>query len=745
MTDLIPSSSHMTAGQTASDSGDFGRPTTGGDFSADAIRAQKFDTSFRGFDTTQVRQFLQRVGAQVSTLNEQVAGLSLELESARSVRTLIDLTESRPPVSGSLISPAVPSVVDAPAVLPREATDLLDEARKEAKLIVDRANDEAGRILLRARAESRGKQHDGSRVVVTGASSGAGSVSVSAAEVTVADAVSAHLDGPELDNPEAAREHAKAMIAEARAVRERILTDLAKRRRTAHVQLEQLRVGREKLQETMREARRVIDAATTDLVHAETEARLAAESAGRRVAAEPMPTAEQIDAEVSGGRHMSYSPSPIDHSVDPPIEHLVDTRTDDMSTEDIGADDLIVGDPTTVDSVMVIVAEQPVEVVDVVEVIDVVEVEVVELTFVEIEDEPTIELVMANELAASSELIDVVEPIVPMAGPELVTVVEPPLRATDAFAKLRAQKSSVRDVPAETVAASGAETTPVGAETVSEKKPKKAKRPAAKLTGLIAEATNEHVATAEPLEPPVHAPVSALEIESNSESNIAVALFERRSAELELLQLRVSRRLKRQLQDDHSAALSSVRRTRGHATVDSLLGDSGVALRRLADVVEPGFAEALDAGRRTTASLLGLSGQAESVVQRESLSGLNSESIALALATRMLDDISISIEAGLADPTAEASSVLGSAFREWTTERIGREVADSLAAAYGVGSQSQIAAQTLVRWVVEHGDEPSPDCDDNSLAGPVIIGEHFPTGHAVPPLGNGCRCVVVPN
>jgi hypothetical protein len=49
-----------------------------------------------------------------------------------------------------------------------------------------------------------------------------------------------------------------------------------------------------------------------------------------------------------------------------------------------------------------------------------------------------------------------------------------------------------------------------------------------------------------------------------------------------------------------------------------------------------------------------------------------------------------------------------------------------------------------VRWVVAGGDDPSPDCDDNALAGSVARGEPFPTGHPVPPLHATCRCMVVP-
>src|SRR6266850_376192 len=75
---------------------------------------------------------------------------------------------------------------------------------------------------------------------------------------------------------EAARMQGKEMVGEAQAVRERLLGDLARRRRLAHVQIEQLRAGRERLLEAYRVVRRTLDEATEELTVAEAEARVAA-------------------------------------------------------------------------------------------------------------------------------------------------------------------------------------------------------------------------------------------------------------------------------------------------------------------------------------------------------------------------------------------------------------------------------------------------------------------------------------
>jgi hypothetical protein len=48
----------------------------------------------------------------------------------------------------------------------------------------------------------------------------------------------------------------------------------------------------------------------------------------------------------------------------------------------------------------------------------------------------------------------------------------------------------------------------------------------------------------------------------------------------------------------------------------------------------------------------------------------------------------------------------------------------------------------MVRWLVDPDGPASPDCEDNSLADPVMVGDGFPTGHTNPPAHPGCRCLL---
>ena len=83
-------------------------------------------------------------------------------------------------------------------------------------------------------------------------------------------------------------------------------------------------------------------------------------------------------------------------------------------------------------------------------------------------------------------------------------------------------------------------------------------------------------------------------------------------------------------------------------------------------------------------------------------------------------------------------------FRAWKGERIETLAMDHTVAAFGVGLLAAVPAGTALVWVVDDGEGPCPDCDDNGLAGPTAAGEEFPTGQRHPPAHPGCRCVLVP-
>ncbi len=249
-----------------------------GTVNPEVIRNYRFATAFRGYDTAEVRAFLNNVADAVTSYSENASAFVLSVAEGVNPSTI---EESAAMVDQSLDED--PAAVEQARA---DADSIIAAAKDEANAIVARANDEAARIFLRARAESRGKPS---------------ADTMAAVEAALAETPT---------DPSLAKEQARIMISEAKAVRERILTDLAKRRRVAHVQLEQLRVAREKLLESFRDARRVADEASRGLSTAEVEARLAAETAGRRVGAEDLPTVAELEAELFSGRSLLPSAAP---------------------------------------------------------------------------------------------------------------------------------------------------------------------------------------------------------------------------------------------------------------------------------------------------------------------------------------------------------------------------------------------------------------------------------------------------
>ena len=99
------------------------------------------------------------------------------------------------------------------------------------------------------------------------------------------------------------RAQGRNAVAEAREVRERILDDLARKRRARRMEVEQLRTVRNKMLESLTSCRQLMDGLMAGLVDAMPQAAAAAERAGLRVASEPEPTANQIEAEIEAARH----------------------------------------------------------------------------------------------------------------------------------------------------------------------------------------------------------------------------------------------------------------------------------------------------------------------------------------------------------------------------------------------------------------------------------------------------------
>ena len=94
------------------------------------------------------------------------------------------------------------------------------------------------------------------------------------------------------------------------------------------------------------------------------------------------------------------------------------------------------------------------------------------------------------------------------------------------------------------------------------------------------------------------------------------------------------------------------------------------------------------------------------------------------------------LEAAVADGDGDNDAItkrVRAVYREWKTQRIDEQLDDLFRLAFARGAVEALPAGTAVQWVVDPNGPPSPDCEDNALAGSMAIGAGVPVGPPVAP------------
>ena len=184
-----------------------------------SVSAAQFPTSRRGYDQAEVRDFLRMVAAEQARLQERERFLERELKA---------LQQSK---AGGLES------IDedtATRLLGEEAARVLQTAREAATQIRARAEDAASRLLREATDEAQRLREEAE---IEAARRRQDAAADSEAELNMA------------------KQQGRDMVNEARAYRERVLSELARRREMARQQIEQLIHGRDRLLQAFERSR----------------------------------------------------------------------------------------------------------------------------------------------------------------------------------------------------------------------------------------------------------------------------------------------------------------------------------------------------------------------------------------------------------------------------------------------------------------------------------------------------------
>jgi len=280
------------------------------------IAHRQFASARRGFDSGEVRVYLQQLAAAVAALQAREAELLARAQKAearahdaerldehRLVELLGEETARVLAASRDAAADIKQKAQEAAARLISEANDHAHQVRAEGETAiaaqrvemlaeVEELRREAASELDRRRAEGRETLAEMRREATAQAES---------LRQAGDQARQKAMDDAEVIRAEA-EEEGRQLVAEAQVVRERMLRDLARRRRAAREQLERLHAARDRLLAAYEVVRRTVAEATTELQVALPEAKIAGDQAMRRVLAEPEPTVEDLEAEVSMAR-----------------------------------------------------------------------------------------------------------------------------------------------------------------------------------------------------------------------------------------------------------------------------------------------------------------------------------------------------------------------------------------------------------------------------------------------------------
>ena len=620
-----------------------------------AVGSAAFPTSRRGFDQAEVRDFLKMVAAEMARLQERERFLESEMRAMQ---------------TRGLSAPGRLDEETVTTLLGEEAARVLTAARDASTQIRDRAEESATRLVKDAAEDA-----------------------VRIRESAVLEAARIREDsGADAESEiEMAKQQGRDMVNEAREYREKVLSELSRRRDAARSQIEQLLHGRDRLMNAFERAR----LASEDVIGGLTEAHDEPEFI--------------VDLSPTTG------PVPIINSEHPSVkvfdreEVVVEEEPTEVVTN------VVIFDHETEAEVEVITEEVSVEMVDEIQIVD-----VLHPVHTPTDITPIVEDVVSAEPTEPSQtnvvsLFGRGRRSVGMPEIEIETEAEMPaeqvvvapatkkdaVAVDDIFAKLRA--GSTADVAAKATIAS---------EVVKDEKPvEKTAAPKA-----------EKKAKAKPVVPVVDP-----------------ARFEERNEELSPVVVAMARKLKRVLADEQNTVLGHVRAKRSSLDIDAVLGTEAEHSARYANAVAEDSMAAASAGAKSVKAAGGSSRR----VTQKAIAAHAVSAITAGLVAGFREDARIAI--GEAEGDREVLlGLIRDVYRSWKTERIDSHVDDIACSSYSHGAYLALEPGSRITWMAEPDTNCCSECEDNSLGGSVVRGDDFPTGHSHPPAHAGCRCLVAP-
>ena len=684
-----------------------------------AVGSAQFNIAKRGYEQGEVRDFLRMVSAELARLQERERFLESEMR-AMQTRGLSD--------------PGVLDEATVTTLLGEETARVLSVAREAAQQMRMRGAETAERLVREATSEVARLREE--------------------AEIENERRRSDALDDSESEI-ELAKQQGREMINEARAYKEKMLTELARRRELAKQQIEQLVRDRDRLMSAFERARLAANDVMGDLT--------------------------EFD-EAAGDLRQAIPEGVVDESLHNVVlfdrEKFEDDTLDNLRPEVARSPDFESVYPvekssfTTNDKELTFTAEEsfltaPVE--------TQIETQIKHDALQESatrEPEVKSEIKPVIELEATPEIEPEVKPdIKPEVKLEAKREIKPEpdeghrANVIQLFGRTSRRLHPSTDEPSSEVP----EVNPVAQAPDTNKKPEQTPenvkpetvKPAALTPKVISpqksnvddlfaklrQAGASSVASSVKQIAPVQKKIAKSDeaITTANPSPISAKpdpkIFSRRDEALNPIIETLSKKLKRVLADEENSLLNYLQNKKAQVALETVLPSFDSQVQSFVEATNKDLIEAAMAGAQSLSKSLkaDLRKKISNTAVMQVMSKKLADAIVLPLRTRIQKCVEKS-----AGDTSEMSNLIRTVYREWKMQQIDKLVSDIARLAYSRGAYLVLDAGTKVCWMVDPNGPACADAEDNSLAGTIALGENFPTGHEHPVVHSGCRCLVVP-
>jgi hypothetical protein len=596
-------------------------------------------------------------------------GVSAELARLQERERFLE-SELRAMQTRGLSAPGALDEEMVTALLGEETARVLTSAREAAKQqiaraaetaerLVREASSDAARIRQEAEIESSRKRND-----------------------AVAD-VEAEI--------ELAKQQGREMVIEAREYREKVLSELARRRELAREQIEHLIHDRDRLVAAFDRAR----LAANDVVGDLTEF-------------------DELSEEVA---RISGLSTPVDATAPIFFDYTKEPDAIPQSSESIEVEKVVGVIAESIDSITV----EAVEAVEIIETELVIEVEEV----IEVEDAIAVEEVI--EEAPDTTVVAMHEA---PAGMSEHPSSEPPAQehiaeVVQLFGKKR------KEVEAPQVVNEVVEPPVVVVEPVEAKKVPVASTPQKKsVDDLFARLKQTNTAeVARTTKPKVVVP------------KVDQGVFDHRDEVLEPIMVLITRKMKRVLADEENSMLTYLQGKKSVVALEKVLPLADEHLQMYVEALSEDVISAAMAGAQSLSK--SLKADLRKRVTRSAVMQVVSRTMDESTIRPLREKIQRAVEQSNGDKD-EMSNLIRSVYREMKMQRVEQQVSDIARMAYSRGAYLVLDQGTQVCWMVDPNGPSCADAEDNSLAGSTDLGSEFPTGHVHPTAHAGCRCLIAP-